>query len=129
MIKVERLEEAFPGHGQAVRDILDYDLSEDSCYGDDPIFERYPKTGAWVRSCYNPPGGIETRMALLNEELDAYGVEAIFQEGEKWPDLEYVNMGDAYVTTILYDRTRLKYLLMSWGDWIEEQEAKGVIYP
>jgi len=38
--------------------------------------------------------------------------------------LLYVNMGDTYTTTLLYDTANQKFLIGSWGDWYERHEAE-----
>jgi hypothetical protein len=37
----------------------------------------------------------------------------------------YVNMGDTYTTTLLYDTDNCTFHVTSRGDWVEQQENKG----
>ena len=37
----------------------------------------------------------------------------------------YVNMGDTYVATILYDIEKGEFFVTSWGDWVEEYEREN----
>jgi hypothetical protein len=59
----------------------------------------------------------------VNDAIRANGIESITGD---WHDRYYqnivalyVNMGDTYDTTILYDATRNRFYATSWGDWVE----------
>ncbi|ESR23658.1 hypothetical protein N177_2888 [Lutibaculum baratangense AMV1] len=39
------------------------------------------------------------------------------------PDALYVNMGDSYAPTIVYDVASGEYLFTSWGDVVEAADA------
>lgn len=76
--------------------------------------------------------GIEAILELLDAKTESYGTEAIF--GHKatpafrgyWIDIcgQYINTGDTYNTTILYDAVKERFYLTSWGDWIERNEKR-----
>lgn len=69
-------------------------------------------------------------MVALNEILDGYGVEVISEDTSNLEvHAEYINLGDTYTTTLLYDYTRQKWFVTSWGDWVEYQERQGIVYP
>jgi hypothetical protein len=74
---------------------------------------------------------IDKALDLANELLEAHGVEAI-HSGSVWDgyycDIAclYVNRGDTYDTTLLYDTARGIFLVQSYGDWIERAERRGV---
>lgn len=61
--------------------------------------------------------------------LGGHGVEAIrgrnFDRGY-WADIValYVNMGDTYALTFVYDVELEKLFVTSWGDWVEAYEAR-----
>lgn len=80
-------------------------------------------TAKWADSCYHAPdpGKPETILHAIDRVLGTCGAEAIFSERYSCtqPVLEYCNTGDTYATTIAYDYVRGKYLLTSWGDWVE----------
>lgn len=69
----------------------------------------------------------------LNARLGGFGVEAI-QGGGRLPAgpggyymdivLLYVNRGDTYDDTVLYDTDAERFLVGSWGDWVEEHEVE-----
>ena len=90
--------------------------------------EIYDSVRFWVNQCYNKPSHEEMVMCALNEILEGYGVEAIRDE-DAWIDnfhmdivAVYVNMGDTYTTTILLDHEENKYIITSYGDWIEYRD-------
>jgi hypothetical protein len=73
-------------------------------------------------------------LCFASEALGAFGVEPINGAGhysDSWldgsrPIAEYVNMGDTYDTALLFDYTAGRFVVTSWGDWVEARERKGV---
>ena len=45
------------------------------------------------------------------------------------PAALYVNRGDTYVPTILYDRLSDQFRIIAWGDYVEMKERRGVRFP
>jgi hypothetical protein len=76
--------------------------------------------------------GIEAILELLDAKTESYGTEAIFGHKQSspfrgyWMDIcgQYINRGDTYDTTILYDSVKERFCLTSWGDWVERYETK-----
>ena len=72
--------------------------------------------------------GIDAAMELANEMLQGHGVECIWGYADpnsfrEAPDIEYVNMGDPYVPTVIYDRVTGRFL---WGEcWGNIVERRG----
>jgi len=66
-----------------------------------------------------------------NDFMQGCGVEALKAEGAHVDDYYYdtvalyVNMGDTYAMTLIYDTERETFHRMSWGDWLEKQETAG----
>lgn len=89
--------------------------------------EAFPAIERWVRQCYHRPRQGELIMEALNAVLEGYGVEAIRDENA-WDSYHgdiiatYVNMGDPYTSTVLYDVENDRYLTTTWGDFVEERE-------
>lgn len=79
----------------------------------------------WVRQCYHMPMKRELKMEAANELLNGHGVEAINAVDHIIPRAVYVNMGDTYKITLLYDTSDSCYRIMSYGDFIEWRERKG----
>jgi hypothetical protein len=69
-----------------------------------------------------------------SREMEGFGVEGILDE-EKGVDLQYVNMGDSYTPTIVFDHREEKFKVSTWADEVErlerirEQEASSVAPP
>ena len=79
--------------------------------------KMFPEVMSWYRSLYNAPQKSETNMVAFNIILEGYGVEGMPDPDDfRAIGLTYVNMGDTYIPTIIYDGA---YRIMSWGDWIE----------
>lgn len=92
--------------------------------------DKFPKTVAWVRSCYNQPSCREIRLQALNEAIDGFGVETIGDVNNYPPVIhaEYVNTGDTYSPTVVRDNATGRYILTTWGDFMERNERKlGII--
>lgn len=73
---------------------------------------------------------LDALMNQINTYLDGHGVEAIRDQNSwenYWFDTRaiYVNMGDTYIETILYDTHARKFRTMSWGDFVEKYDKKG----
>lgn len=73
--------------------------------------------------------GIEDTMDTVNTILGGYGVETF--RGREWvnrywqdTNLVYVNMGDTYVPTVLYDPLRNKWIIGDWGSFVEQHEKQ-----
>lgn len=56
-------------------------------------------------------------MNHANIYLGGYGVESLDPEA---PHIQYVNMGDTYSNTILYNSKTHYMWIGSWGDWVEK---------
>lgn len=76
---------------------------------------------------------INEALEAANDFLDGSGVEALFgRDGQVVTDpwdsvhlLEYVNVGDTYITTLLYDVQRRTFYLGDWGSFVEVWEAEN----
>ena len=119
MISAKRLESAFPGKGKELRAVLTGEKKT----------REYKSVQDLERSCHHGPDTHYRRMTALNEILEGYGIEAVWNEGEgpndciSDPRAEYINMGDTYTTTILFDFQKGKYFLTTWGDFVESMEG------
>lgn len=74
---------------------------------------------------------IRNAMREANDVLDGFGVEVIELEtrraGRVWGF--YVNMGDAYDRTLVWDARGARFHVTSWGDVVERWERRwGRIY-
>ncbi len=67
---------------------------------------------------------VDTALDIINGLLHGYGVEAIRGTHHVGPyyldiNLLYVNLGDTYVPTVLFDTLNHNFLIGSWGDFVE----------
>ena len=102
--------------------------------------ESFEANLSWISQCYNKPSAIELELNALDSLLNGYGVETI-----RSPDVgselffdryygdvyfrgdivaEYINTGDTYNPTVVYNRLTDEYLLTTWGDFVENLETK-----
>jgi len=70
-------------------------------------------------------------LKAISNIIGGYGVESIRGNyvSQYWHDTQllYVNMGDTYTPTILYDTETERWLYLSWGDWVEKHgEKRGI---
>ena len=67
---------------------------------------------------------IDKAMDKANEILAGYGVEVIRGQyvNRYYGDINalFVNMGDTYAPTVIYDTEKEMFLVMSWGDLVEK---------
>lgn len=114
---LKRLEQNFPGKGAELRAVLTGRR--------DP--ESFTAVHTWVEQCRHRPRYLELQMAALNVVLEGHGVESIQKDGTYGtPEALYVNMGDTYNTTIIWDDGRQTWFVESWGDWVEKAERRGL---
>ena len=74
---------------------------------------------------------ISNLLDIFNENLGGYGVEVLRSSDFRksyWGDIIalYVNMGETYETTILYDIDNEEFIKTSWGDFIENRENEDM---
>lgn len=80
---------------------------------DNPV----PRTTKWIDGCYNEPNQVELILEAINEITDGHGVEYIKKNGKI--AIEYVNMGDTYTPTIVFNRETWTFRCCCWGDIVE----------
>jgi len=72
---------------------------------------------------------VDETLKLINQILNGYGIESV--RGKLWIsyvyqdiNLLYVNMGDTYAITILFDTFTMKFIFSSVGDYIETHSKR-----
>jgi hypothetical protein len=85
----------------------------------------FPRSNAHFSRCYNTPSRVERIMECLNECLEMHGIETIGEVRTYGPPAEYLNAGDSYTPTIVFDRMADNFKLTSWADWLETNERKA----
>lgn len=80
---------------------------------------------------HTPPPLLDRILDGANDTLEGFGVEALRSDGawdRYWGDVValYVNNGDTYTETLIYEVESDRFRIMSMGDWIEWVERRGV---
>jgi hypothetical protein len=75
------------------------------------------------------PKAVDRVLGEANDLLSGFGVEAVrgnYHVDNHYYEIVglYVNMGDTYNATILYDTDRQKFYVTSWGDWVEQNQER-----
>lgn len=90
--------------------------------------DRLAATAAWARQCFSSPFASQMwRVTMALHAIDVlvggYGVEALGPDigGMDPPPYEYINAGDTYDATLVYQRARDRLFISSWGDVAEKQ--------
>ena len=71
---------------------------------------------------------VDDILGIIDTLLEGYGVEII--NGEyvdnyyREINLLYVNLGDTYIPTVLYDTFLNRFFICSWGDYIESKPKR-----
>jgi hypothetical protein len=79
----------------------------------------------------NNEESVDNCLDEINTLLKGYGIEAIHDN--KWEryylsiGLLYVNMGDTYAQTIVYDTRTENFMVCSWGDIVEHNEKRFTV--
>ena len=86
---------------------------------------NYDSVDQWYNSCYYKPCDTELVLAACNEVLGGFGVEYIEHESDGFDffslcGLSYVNLGDTYKTTIIYNHAKDKFVINCWGSFVEK---------
>ena len=81
--------------------------------------ENYENVDRWLRQTYHRPSESASIMTAIDELLDGHGIES-FEIGDTV--VSYVNMGDTYIMTVLFDGD---YHISSWGDYVTEMETQN----
>lgn len=77
----------------------------------------------WVDQCFNMPSKLELKLEAINEILEGFGIEYIeprIEESYTDPQgLSYINLGDSYINTVMFNHATGKFMYSSWGDIVE----------
>jgi len=112
---VKFLESVFPNlprrNALAIRDIVKGYLNP----------REIPELEYLFGGFYNDPDRGYARLIALNFYLDGHGVEVIREEKSGMGKIvaEYVNMGDTYNATILYNIKSQNFYVTTMGDFVE----------
>jgi hypothetical protein len=79
----------------------------------------------WISQCYNMPYKVELKLCAINDILEGFGVEYISSVNDDYSEvygLDYVNLGDTYTPTVIFDHNSRKWRFTSWGDIVESNQ-------
>ena len=106
---------------------LDNDETIDDCLG------MFKSVQQLRKQCFNKPDTIQEKLTVLNELIDGHGIEPIQVSEELYQDSyygncigEYINLGDTYITTIVFNTIDREWLVTSWGDYFESKESEMI---
>lgn len=68
-------------------------------------------------------GYIHRTLNLADKVLDGFGREYL-TPSNGGNGVDYVNMGDAYTPTLMFDYEKSRFLVGSWGDLVERQPRR-----
>ena len=111
---IKRLESVFPGKGRVIRKLLESSAAVNA----------HPAAIARVAECYHPPTLLDKRLHAINAEAEGCGVEYIRHRHDTFRTslgLEYINQGDTYTTTIVFDHLKCTWRLCDWGSIVESR--------
>lgn len=99
------------------------------------LVEKVPRTADYVRSLYSNPYSsqiwrVTVALHAIDVLMETFGTEPLgkTREGDYAPEYEYLNMGDPYITTLVYSRDSGNLFISSWGDIAERLPRKGGDY-
>jgi hypothetical protein len=76
------------------------------------------------------PDMVDEIMEILNDRMGGFGIEALRgKENDKYLGdviALYIDMGDTYARTVIYDTQEKEFHLKSWGDFMESRESSDV---
>lgn len=66
-------------------------------------------------------------LRLANDAMNCHGIEAVRDEDDYLFNnaTDYVNTGDTYATTLIFDRSSWRVFVGTIGDFIEAAERRG----
>lgn len=103
--------------------LIDGDKEIDHTDPDENWDDVLPKTCQYLRRCFHYPEKHVVVLHALSELLNGFGVETIWESDSSSPVIgEYVNMGDTYTPTVVYNTDSEEYEVTSWGDFLESWE-------
>ena len=110
---IKKLEQAFPGKGRELRKVLEMKKAE---------LMQHPAGEARCRECYHLPACYDIRLHVLNAVAETCGVEYIASKRDSFIEsygLDYLNVGDPYIPTIVRSCETGNYRVCCYGDIVE----------
>lgn len=86
--------------------------------------EKIPNTLDWIGRCYHMPARYERCLAALDELCQTHGVEYIpnpKDTSQTFRGYSYLNTGESYAATLVYNHVSGRFSVNSWGDIVERK--------
>lgn len=87
--------------------------------------KKYDLVRDWCDRCYHEPKEYKLKLEAISVIMGESGVEVLVEDGKAIAS--YVNNGDTYKPTVVYDHEEQEFLITSWGDFLEEWLKENVI--
>lgn len=81
------------------------------------------KTDSVALKALMEAGYIKRTLKHADQLLDGSGVEYLVPTNDTSP-IAYVNMGDAYAPTLMFDHDKNRFIVGTWGDVVERQPRR-----
>lgn len=77
---------------------------------------------------FHPPSIVDLKLTVVNSITEGCGVEYIAHKDDgfrcdEMMGLSYVNHGDTYVETIIFDHNSGRFILGDWGSIVERRSC------
>lgn len=118
---IKKLEEAFPGYGKEIRAVL-VDVKARNA---NEHLARYES------QCYGTLRAWNRRLIAADGIANTCGVEYIAHKDDGYREgsqrgLSYLNTGDTYTPTLIYDHNSDRYFVSDWGSVVENRPGRYV---
>ena len=86
---------------------------------------KVPAVDAWFKQCYHKPKRLEMLLAAADALLGGHGVEAVYHGGlqDNGVAAEYINTGDGYNPTLIYDHRKGEVVISDYNSFIERNPS------
>lgn len=86
---------------------------------------EFARVDSYARSCYGVPDRSTLKLMALDEIIGGFGLESVRDpEDEFHYQFSYVNTGDTYTPTFIYDEDTGEFHVTTVGDYIEKLERQ-----
>lgn len=93
-------------------------LMDEGAWKKDLVGYVEPYKGSWLDHDHN----VDLALGEMNEILGGFGIEYVRNEHIDEPVARYINNGDSYTVTIVYDESADIFEINSWGGWLDSFE-------
>lgn len=114
--------------GTLIRQLMVYGETGEIKPGLESFMEEGPHGGVHLYELdQHRYGDIGLAMRVMDSILDTFGVEYIPSADDTYnrtEGLDYLNTGDTYTPTVIYDYGKGRWMITSWGDIVEREEKR-----